>query len=268
MRPHLFLHVFLVEARKLMGYRTDFWLTSLVSLAMQVAVFHCLWTGMLAGAGSGTVGGYSYLALMRYSVLAFLVGRLVVGGNKTSVLAGEIYQGTYTRYIIYPTGHFPFQYARHLGSLVPGGVQILLLAALAPFLLKGADPLPGTGLLLGALSIAVGNLLNFLIVYLIEGVAFWTDEVWSLLVMFSITGNLLGGFFLPLDLFPAWSQRLLAFTPFPYLYFMPIQALQGRLMPADWAQGLAVALGWCILLGLACRILWKKGNLRYTGVGI
>ena len=36
----------------------------------------------------------------------------------------EIYEGTLTRYLLFPTQYLPFKYAQHLGQMVPGLLQL------------------------------------------------------------------------------------------------------------------------------------------------
>ncbi len=42
----------------------------------------------------------------------------------------------------------------------------------------------------------------------------------------------------------------------------------GEIHGAEWARGMAVAVLWCIVFLLLGRVIWWRGRLRYTGVGI
>jgi len=103
---------------------------------------------------------------------------------------------------------------------------------------------------------------------LVQLVSFWADNVWSLNVMLRFSTELLGGLMLPLSLFPQWTQDLLVWTPFPYLFYVPVMVLLGEVGVVEWAQGLAVAAGWIVVASLIALRVWRRGTLSYTGVGI
>jgi ABC-2 type transport system permease protein len=268
--PRLFLDIASLEARKLMSYRVDFWLTAIVAFATDIVVAYFVWLAVFQESGREQIGGYTHRGMVLYYVLAVLLGRLVRGQERQLALARDIYEGTLTRYLLYPTGTFPCKYAEHLGSLGPGLLQLLLLGAAALLVLE----LPAglhvgwTQIAMGATSVLVANLLYFLILYPVQCIAFWADNVWTLNVMVRFVTGLLGGLLLPLSLFPDWSQRLLELLPFQYLFFVPVRTVLGEVTPDAWFRGLVIGLAWCVILAILGRLVWRRGTLRYTGVGI
>lgn len=269
MRARLFLKVLSTESRKLMGYRTDFWITALGGFAVQMAVTVCVWRSIF-DAGGGRVAGYTMESVTLYTLLAILLGKFVRGQEYGSNLSREIYEGEYTRYLVYPAGYLPQKYAQHLGNLAPAFVQLALFGALAPLFL----PLPAeTGITpatvaMCLLSVAAANLLLFLISVPVEAVAFWADNVWSLNVMLRFLTQLLGGLLLPLDVFPPAARHLLSWTPFPYLCYVPVKVLLGEVPPGAWLLGLATTCAWAGAFALLARAVWRRGDRIYTGVGI
>ena len=73
---------------------------------------------------------------------------------------------------------------------------------------------------------------------------------------------------LPLSFFPDWTLAVLRWLPFPYLYSAPVRTLMGEVAPSEWIFGLLVGLFWCGIAALAGRLIWRRGDLQYTGVGI
>ncbi len=53
MNTRLFLHVFTIQARKLMSYRADFWLSSVVSFLVELGIMFFLWRAVFAESGCG-----------------------------------------------------------------------------------------------------------------------------------------------------------------------------------------------------------------------
>ena len=79
---------------------------------------------------------------------------------------------------------------------------------------------------------------------------------------------LLGGSMIPIDLFPEWAQGVLLWTPFPYLFNFPVFTLMGKISPLEWAFGVLITIFWVVLFGVLTKWIWRKGELKYTGVGI
>ena len=116
--------------------------------------------------------------------------------------------------------------------------------------------------------VALANLLGFLLRFTVMLVAFWADNVWSLNVMLRFLSELLGGLMLPLSLFPQWAQDVLMWTPFPYLFYVPVMTLLGEVGAAEWAFGMLVTVVWTAVMAGVALAVWWRGRLSYTGVGI
>jgi ABC-2 type transport system permease protein len=268
--PRLFLHATGLQARKLMSYRTNFWLNAVVSFFVELAVAYFLWVAIFRETGREEIGGFSLEAMIVYYLAAILLGKVVRGEERDLSISTDIYEGGLTRYLLYPTSYFGFKYAEHLGSLLPAFVELVVFGAIGLYVVDFPPDVhitPAT-IAMAAVSVAVANLLHFLLIYPLQGVAFWADNVWSLNVMFRFASQMLGGLFLPLTLFPEWARALLDLLPFKYLFFVPTTTLMGKVPPGEWAVGIAISLGWCAALALVARVVWRRGRLVYTGVGI
>lgn len=282
MSPTLFFHVILIEAKKSLSYRVDFWLTVIGGFAAGAAVPYFMWTSIFgAGAatamtdGEMTIGGYSLTGIIIYSIAAVLVGTVVRGSDLPLTIATDIYEGSLNRYLLYPASYLPFKFAQHIGGMVPALGQLFLFggAGLAWGYWGAGVDLAEIGItprsaLMGFVSIMVANLLYFCLTYPLQLVAFWADNVWSLIVLLRFLTGLLGGAMLPLALFPEVYQSWIQYTPFPALFAVPIETLLGRVDFNAWLLQLAVALAWSLIIAGASRWIWLKGQLRYTGVGI
>ncbi len=270
MRLILFWNIFTIEARKQMSYRVDFWLNTVVGLVAGIVIPYFLWLNIYAESGQTRIGQFTFEGMLLYYIAAVLIGRVIQGPDLVQNLANDIYQGELSRYLVYPAGYLRFKYAQHLGATLPGLVQVVIFGTLFAAFLTPARELAVTPLsaLCCAISVAVGNLLYFLLAYPLQAVAFWADNVWSLTVLLRFTAALLGGLFVPLSLFPEWSVEPLSYLPFSYLYWFPVQTLIGEIGFGEWSRGLGIALVWCALILVAGRRIWKRGELHYSGVGI
>lgn len=279
MNPRLFGTVVSLETRKLMSYRADFWLNTTVAFVIELTVAYFLWRAIFGANAAGdttaettvtTIGGFTFQGMMVYYVAALLLGRLVRGQERGDAMSLDIYDGGLTRYLIYPSSYIAFKYAGHLGQLLPAILQLIGFGVVAAFVLA----LPANlGITAGTVamtlgSVAIANLLAFLLRYPLAAVAFWADNVWALHAMLRFVGTLLGGLMIPLSLFPGWAQDVLQWLPFAHLFYEPVQTLLGQRSVGQWLEGIGIAVGWCIALATFGGVVWRRGYLRYTGVGI
>ncbi len=253
-----------------MSYRVEFWLNTAVGFLAQFGAIYFLWNAMFAESEQSVIGGYSFDEMLLYYVSAILLTKLVRGKEREAALSQEIYEGSYTRYIIYPTSFFRYKYAQHLGALAPAAVQVVVFGAAATAAIDpGAlESISVTSIAMTLVIVAIANLLHFVMKAPIEGVAFWADNVWSLDVMLRFIVGILGGMMLPLDLYPSWAQELLAWLPFQYVTYFPARVLVGEIGGVDFAFGVAIALFWTAVFACIVRVVWRRGDLQYTGVGI
>ena len=270
MTPRLFLGATSVAGRRLMSYRADFWITAVATFFVELAIAYFLWRAIFDTRGDHTVAGFSFEGMVLYYVMVSLVGKLVRGNERDTTVSKDIYEGALNRYLVYPAPYFGFKYAEHLGMLAPAMTQALIFGGLAAlvFDVSSVGALTPASVSMAVVSIGVANLLYFLIVFAVQLVAFWADNVWSLNVMLRFVSSMLGGLLLPLALFPDWAERALSYSPFPYLFYTPVMVLVGRVGAGEWATGLAIALLWPVLMALLAFAVWRRGVLRYSGVGI
>ncbi len=268
--PRWVPRVFTMELRRMMAYRADFWLNFLANIVFHLAAAYFLWRAVFDSRGVERMAGYSFAGLMLYYLMVPLVDRMVRGPEFSSNIAREIYDGSLNRYIVYPVSFFGYKYTAGLALLLANLIQFL--AALGFFLLVfglPADVTPGLqGFAMGLAMILLAGLMYFLLSACLEMVAFWADNVWSLQVLLRFVVYLAGGGMIPLAFFPEWARELIAYTPFPYLMSFPIRCFLGTATPAEFMRASMVVGGWIPVFALTARLVWKRGALRYTGVGI
>ena len=270
MRPSLFLRILSIESRRQMSYRADFWINAVLGFAAELTIAYCLWAAIFRASGSATLGGFTFDGMLLYYVAAILIGKLVRGQERELSVARDIYEGSLNRYLIYPTVYGVFKYAEHLGSLLPAVLQAVLFGLVASWALplsasSGIDAVSVAG---AVVLVALANLLAFMMRFPLQAVAFWADNVWSLNVMLRLATEFLGGLLLPLSLFPDEVAAALHWSPFPYLFYVPVQTLLGRVDLDQWLRSIAVMSFWCLAIGALSLWVWRRGERTYSGVGI
>lgn len=262
-------HVVAMELRKILAYRSDFWVTFLGQTLIQLVVARSLWQMIFATQGVTEMQGYT-LEMMTLYYLIVPIGTRMLTGENIGFLAREIYDGTFTRYLLYPLSVFQYKTLTYLTYSLFYGIQLVLIYSLfhllfadAPFTLMSFS-----NLLLGVMIFFCGALTYVMLAMLIEMISLWADNIWSLAVMLRFFISFFGGGFIPLNFLPEWAQNILLWTPFPYLVSLPVRTILGLTSLAEISKGLIILFIWFLILMNTVKLVWKFGERKYTGVGI
>lgn len=263
--------VFSTEIQKLLAYRSVFWIDFFLPVFAHVLIAFFLWSSIFLGLGVDEIKGFKLLDLVFYYFLVSTLEKINMGVGWKSGMSDEIYTGQVNRYLVYPVGvfaykaasyyaHFFFNWAKTLVALVVF-VGVLGLPEGSGF---GAYSL-GAGLVLTAISAGIQMMISLVI----DCVAFWADNVWSLHVMFRFVNNLLGGAMVPFVFFGSpLGDNILPFLPFASLIHFPIEALRGNLPLQTLALRIVQGLVWWGFFRVILELVWRRGLRRYSGVGI
>lgn len=261
--------VFSIEIRKAIAYRTDFWLQFIMSVFANVATAYFLWKAIFAYNNTNTMRGYSFSGLMLYYFMVPVISRMI-NGPGLGMIAHEIYDGSLTRYLIYPISFFKYKYTQYLANTVIFFLQLILGIIIFALLfgIPSDVTLSVSSFFLGIFAVLAAGFLAFSISTLLEMVAFWADNVWSLLIMVRFAVGLLGGAMIPIAFFPENIQIILNYLPFRYLAAFPINSFIGKISFLQWQQGMVIILLWSTICTTLAVFVWNRGKYRYTGVGI
>ncbi len=269
MRAPLFWSLFKQSLAKIFSYRVNFWINFWGSAIIEILIAYALWFSVFEYQQVKQIGGYSFEQMMLYYLLVSFIGR-VVRGTEHFEVSTDIYEGNLTRYLLYPHNYFKFKYAEQLGytavGVVQSGVAITLFYYLFPQAFANVQ-LSFVSLPVYLLTIWLASVFYFLVMTLLELVAFWADNVWSLLVMARFAVSFLGGLYLPLSLFPEAMQQALTYTPFPALTYLPISYLMGGASFAALMNSIYVLLFWILILSMMMAFVWGRGKYRFSGIG-
>lgn len=111
-------------------------------------------------------------------------------------------------------------------------------------------------------------LLSFYFGLCLSTLAFWLIEMWPLRRIYQGCMTLLGGVIAPLDLLPDYISSWAIFSPFPFMGYFSIKALQGKLSENELQFYFIMAFVWTLFFAFGFRILWFLGLKRYEAVNI
>ncbi len=258
---------FVNNLQRLVSYRAEFWIGFLGTLISQIGVAYVLWKAIFHARGAETLRGYTFGGIMLYYLLVPLVERVGHAQEMTG-FSGEIYDGSLSRYLLYPVSYFRIKYAGNLAQATVHLAQLVLILAAYAFAFGLPSGFSPVSILQGLAALLASATLCFFLSAALEMVAFWADNVWSLWILVRMSISLLGGGMIPLAFFPGWARATLTWLPFGSLIDFPIRCLLGKIGWGEWVMGLAVALAWAGAFGAATAVLWRRGLKSYAGVGI
>jgi ABC-2 type transport system permease protein len=258
-----------MEFRKILAYRSDFWVTFIGQTLIQLTIARALWQNVFEVQGRSEMQGFTLEMMTLYYLIVAIGGRVLTGEN-IGFISREIYEGTFSRYLIYPLSVFQYKTLTYLTHSSFYALQLLLV--FGAYQLAFVD---GTiaaeellRLLVGTLLFLICALVYVLMAMVIELLALWADNIWSLVVMLRFFTNFFGGGFIPLDFFPAWARGALEFTPFPLLISLPVKTIMGLVSWAEIGAGILVLGLWGAVFAGLVSVIWARGQKQYTGVGI
>lgn len=257
-----------LEFRKILVFRTEFWVTFLGQSLVQLVIARSLWTAIFQAQKVEEMNGFNLPMLTLYYVIVPIGSRILTGEN-IGFISREIYEGTFTRYLLYPLSWFQYKSLTYFSHSLFYSLQLMIFFIGYKFYLHGGLTFADFGnLFLGIGLFLISSLMYLLMSVSVELLALWADNIWSLMVMLRFFSNFLGGALIPLAFFPEEAQRILIWTPFPNLVSLPARTIMGITTPEEIFRGIFVIGFWGFVLALFVSFLWKKGQKNYSGVGV
>lgn len=260
-------HVVAMELRKILAYRSDFWITFVGQTLIQVLIARALWQSVFEANGTDVMGGFT-LPMMTLYFLIVPIGNKMLTGENMGFISREIYDGTFTRYLIYPLSFFQYKAITYLTHSCFYGLQLILVYSAYNLLQDGMTLTMFSNLLLGVGIFLIASFAYAMLSTFVELISLWADNIWSLMAMARFTTVFLGGGFIPINFFPEWALKLLAWTPFPYFVSLPVRTVMGLTTTHEVLTGLSFLILWGFILMGAANIIWKFGQKNYSGVGV
>lgn len=257
-----YFSIFSITIQEYFVYR----LNMLLWRVRQLFVFllpYFMWRAIL-GAG-GDLYGYEFASLMTY-LFGTTILRSLVMGSRTVDLGWMINSGMLTIPLLRPIGMFQFLLTRDaadkLFNLSFMFIEIpLILFIFKPPVFVQTD---ASSLIFAGLSIVLAIFIYFFINIIFGSLGFWTRDVWAPRFLLMVILEFATGAMFPLDMLSSVWQKILYFTPFPYLLFVPLKVYLGD---PSTSTLIIAQLFWLFILFITARIIWRRGLHRYEAEG-
>lgn len=258
-----YLSIFAITFQEIFAYRLNMVMWRIRQVFVFLVPFF-IWHAVL-GQG-GEIYGYSFAAIMTY-LFGTTILRSLVMGSRTIDLGWMINSGALTIPLMRPFGIFRFFFTRDLAdklfnmSFILIEIPLILWVLHPPVFIQ--TNLYSICLFFGTLILAI--FLFFFINIIFGSLAFWSRDVWAPRFLLMVIMEFATGAMFPLDMLPLVWQKIMLFTPFPYLLYVPLKAYLGQ----DQSLGLHLVVGltWTAVLGVLTHFVWKKGMRSYESEG-
>lgn len=263
-----YFEVFLISFRQEFAYRLNFIMWR-VRNVIQIVIVFFLWDTIFAGPGR-TIFGYDRSKVLTY-VFGLMIVRAFVLSARAVDVGGEVSSGDLNNYLVKPISYFKYWLTRDLSSkalnifFATFETVVLFLILKPPFYIQ-TNPF----LILAFLfSLILAMLIFFYFLFITSAVPFWSPEsTWGAqFLLINVFIEFLSGAMFPLDILPAIAQKILSYTPFPYLIFFPVEVYLGKITGVQLVGGLSISLIWVFILAMVMKYIWGRGFKVYEAYG-
>lgn len=245
-----------------LAYRAEFaiWMLSTTLPFINLA----LWSAV---ARDAPVGRWEQADFVAYFLATYIV-RLLTGCWVVWELTMEVRQGTLALRLLRPLHPLVAHSAENLAAMPIRAVLAAPVALLALWA-TGTERLASDPVLwaLVPLLIAGAWVMTFLAMAIVGSISLFADSafrVWEVWLGFY---TVLGGYLVPLELFPEWVTRAAYWLPWRLMLGLPVETILGRVTREVALEGLALQLAWITVLVLGLRAMWNAGLRRYAAFG-
>ena len=254
-----YFSLFTITLQEIFAYR----LNMLMWRVRQIFVFlvpFFIWKSVLSQGGD--IYGYSLPAIMTY-LFGTTILRSLVMGSRTIDLGWMINSGGLTIPLMRPINIFSLFFTRDLADKIFNLGFMFLELPLIYFVFHPPIYLQANlAILLSAVcSTLVAILIYFYINIIFGSLAFWTRDIWAPRFLLMVIMEFATGAMFPLDMLPGIWQKILLWTPFPYLLYVPLKTYLGS------GPHLIFGIFWAIALGILAKLIWNKGIKSYEAEG-
>jgi ABC-2 type transport system permease protein len=258
-----YLSVLKVTIREYFVYRLNFILWRFrVVLNILLPLF--LWTAVFDR--NPVVGTYDKTQFISYLVYGNLIGTFAFG-TRTFDISSDINDGKIINTLLKPVSYFGYNLAKELADKLVNFLMAVfeVLILIWVFRLQINSP---SNLVLFFPILVNSILISYFINLVLSFIGFWTTEVWPIRFIFITLLFFLSGNYFPLDILPEPIYRLILFTPFPYIFYLPTKLLISSESMKQFSNEtislVTMSYIWLFCSYLIAKLTWTKGIKSFS----
>jgi ABC-2 type transport system permease protein len=254
-----YLELIRIRFLMMLAYRVNYY-SGIIIYVINIGAYYFTWKAIYGDAE--TLGGFSVAQITTYIAISWMA-RAFYFNNLDREIATEIRDGSVAVQMTRPYNYLLVKMMQGLGEglfrlflfMTPGMVVAVLLF---PVQLP-VDPMRW---LVFFVMIWFSFLINSQVNLLIGLFAFFVENNEGLIRMKRVAVDLFSGVLIPISFFPPWAEKLIGWTPFPAISYLPSSVFTGRIAGAETWEALLVQLVWCGLLVVPIVCMWRIARRR------
>lgn len=241
-----------------MAYRFNHWMT-IISSVFSVFIFFNLYRALYYG--NTEFDGITLSMVATNLIISFIIGDAFAMDDY--FLRDKINNGTIANEFLRPVNFKLRILAEDLGQtffnlIFRSGPAFLITA-----LWIGMEPPKSIAhLLLSIIALIFGFFVCWSISFIVQTLAFWIINVWSISTIKGVLFSLLSGSILPLWFLPDAVRTIASFTPFESIYFGTVQIYLGLVTSREIIAIYFKQWIWIVFLYLIGESLWRRGQKK------
>lgn len=241
-----------------MAYRFNHWMTILSSV-FSIFIFFNLYRALYYG--NTELDGITLSMVATNLINSFIIGDAFAMDD--DFLRNKINNGTIANEFLRPVNFKLRILAEDLGQTIFNLIFRSGPAFLITVLWIGMEPPKSSGhLLLSMIALIFGFLVCWNLSFIVQSLAFWIINVWSISTIKGVLFSLLSGCILPLWFLPDAVRTIASFTPFESIYFGTVEIYLGLVNEREIVAIYCKQWIWIVLLYLVGDFLWKHGQKK------
>lgn len=244
-------------------YRIDVLVFVLTALVFPFVILF-VWLALLASGGKGPLSAGQFI---QYYLFVMIIEIWTISWS-AEFRARDIREGKISSFLVKPFSFIMNDWIQNISQKLLKTIYFVPIIVFLAIILKMPIPvLSLTEWLLFFLSWVLAFAISFLMSFCIGLIAFWFDEVKSVIEFTDLFYFFLSGQLFPLVALPKLAQEISKVLPFRYMLSLPIEILQKTLTQNELVFALIMQFGWLVTFIVLYKLLWIKGVRRYSAFG-
>jgi len=251
-------------ARSNLAYAAEA-MSRVVFMTVVLYIFMRLWAVVYAGAVTDQLAGLTHRKMLWYLVITEAI--ILSAPRVWAEVDQDVRTGRMAVQLIHPVSYVLAHFVMSMGERVVRFGINLAAGSIVALILAGPIRLTVSGLALFLVVLPLAFVLDFLGNFLVGLCAFWLESTTGLAVIYSRLVMLLGGVFLPIEIYPKGLQPVLRMLPFASMIYAPgrmfVEPHSGLLRETIIMQGgglIVFATLVCVVQAVALRRLFSNGG--------
>jgi ABC-2 type transport system permease protein len=236
--------------------------TGIITYFLNVTVYYFIWTAVFRSAPF--IAGYSLPQMITYISVGWMI-RSFYWNTIDQEMAYEVIEGKIAMDLIKPVSVQWMWICRAMGeSAFRLGLLTFPTAVVVALVFPVHRPSSVENFGLFMLGVMGSFFLMAAINFMIGTCAIPLKSILALIRAKYWLIELLSGLLIPISFFPSPAQKIMAWLPFEYIAYMPLQIYLGKLDRVAALRALATQWLWVILLLVLAHLWWERASRKIT----